>query len=66
MLVLSRKKNESIIINDDITIVVVEIRGDKVRLGIEAPSNVSVHRKEVYLAIQKNKIEDLKVERHET
>lgn len=48
MLVLSRKKNESIIINDDITIVVVEIRGDKVRLGIEAPKNVSVHRNEVY------------------
>ena len=37
MLVLSRKKNESIVINDDITIVVVEIRGDKVRLGVEAP-----------------------------
>ncbi len=51
MLVLSRKKNESIIINDDITITVVEIRGDKVRLGIVAPKNVSVHREEVYLAI---------------
>ena len=48
MLVLSRKKNESIVINDDVTIVVVEIRGDKVRLGIEAPKEVPVHRKEVY------------------
>jgi carbon storage regulator len=54
MLVLSRKKNESIIINDDITIVVVEIRGDKVRLGIEAPKEVPVHRNEVYEAIQRN------------
>lgn len=52
MLVLSRKKNESIIINDDITITVVEIRGDKVRLGIEAPKTVTVHRQEVYEAIQ--------------
>ncbi len=52
MLVLSRKKNESIIINDNITITVVEIRGDKVRLGIEAPKDVSVHRREVYEAIQ--------------
>ena len=54
MLVLSRKKNESIVINDDITIVVVEIRGDKVRLGIEAPKEVPVHRNEVYEAIRKS------------
>ncbi len=52
MLVLSRKKNESIIINDHITVTVVEIRGDKVRLGIEAPKDVTVHRREVYEAIQ--------------
>ena len=51
MLVLSRKKNESIIINDNITVTVIEIRGDKVRLGIEAPKDVSVHRREVYEAI---------------
>jgi len=51
MLVLSRKKNESIIINDNITVTVIEIRGDKVRLGIEAPKTVSVHRREVYEAI---------------
>lgn len=54
MLVLSRKKNESIIINDDITIVVVEIRGDKVRLGIEAPKEVPVHRREVFDAIRRS------------
>ena len=54
MLVLSRKKNESIVINDDITIVVVEIRGDKVRLGVEAPKEVSVHRREVFDAIRRN------------
>ena len=54
MLVLSRKKNESIVINNDITIVVVEIRGDKVRLGIEAPREVPVHRQEVYDAIKRS------------
>lgn len=53
MLVLSRKKNESIVINDDITIVVVEIRGDKVRLGVEAPKEVPVHRREVFEAIRR-------------
>jgi len=51
MLVLSRKNNESIIISDNITVTVIEIRGDKVRLGIEAPKDVSVHRREVYEAI---------------
>ena len=56
MLVLSRKKNESIIINNDITIVVVEIRGDKVRLGVEAPKEVPVHRREVYDAIRRNEL----------
>ena len=53
MLVLSRKKNESIVIDDDITIVVVEIRGDKVRLGVEAPKEVPVHRREVFDAINR-------------
>jgi carbon storage regulator len=51
MLVLSRKKNESVIINNDIIITVIEIRGDKVRLGIVAPKDVPVHREEVYEAI---------------
>ncbi len=62
MLVLSRKKNESIVINNDITIVVVEIRGDKVRLGVEAPREVPVHRREVYEAIQRNQRDDAEVE----
>ena len=56
MLVLSRKKNESIVIDNDITIVVVEIRGDKVRLGVEAPKEVPVHRREVYDAIRRNEL----------
>lgn len=54
MLVLSRKKNESIVINDNITILVVEIRGDKVRLGVDAPKEVPVHRREVFDAIRRN------------
>lgn len=58
MLVLSRKKDESIIINDHIRVTVVEIRGDKVRLGIEAPKDISVHRREVYEAIQNQKTHD--------
>lgn len=62
MLVLSRKKNESIVINDEITIVVVEIRGDKVRLGVEAPREVPVHRREVYEAIQRSQNGEPKVE----
>jgi carbon storage regulator len=62
MLVLSRKKNESIIINDNITVTVVEIRGDKVRLGIDAPKEVTVHRREVYEAIQnQNKLHEAPV-----
>ncbi len=54
MLVLSRKKNESIVIRDDIVVMVVEVRGDKVRLGIEAPKEVSVHRREVYEKIKES------------
>jgi len=53
MLVLSRMKNEAIVINDNITIVVVDIRGDKVRLGVESPKEVPVHRREVYDAINR-------------
>lgn len=55
MLVLSRQKDESIIIGDDVEITIVDVRGDKVRLGINAPRSISVHRKEVYEAIQREK-----------
>lgn len=55
MLVLSRQKDESIIIGDDVEITIVDVRGDKVRLGISAPKNITVHRKEVYEAIQREK-----------
>jgi carbon storage regulator len=56
MLVLSRRKDETIMIGDDIEITIVDIKGDTVRLGIGAPRNVAVHRKEVYEAIQKENI----------
>ena len=58
MLVLSRKKYGSFLIGDDITICVVEIRGDKVRLGIEAPREIPVHRREVYEAIKGRESEE--------
>lgn len=54
MLCLCRKRNEKLMIGDDITVTVLEIRGDKVRLGIEAPADIPVHRREVYDAIQRN------------
>ena len=53
MLVLSRHRDEEIVIGDDVVITVVDIRDDKVRLGIEAPQDVSVHRREVYEAIRR-------------
>ena len=55
MLVLSRQRDETIMIGDDIEITVVDIRGEKVRLGINAPSQVPVHRKEVYDAMKRDK-----------
>ncbi|MCK4999354.1 MAG: carbon storage regulator CsrA [Anaerohalosphaera sp.] len=55
MLVLSRQKDESIMIGDDVEITIVDVRGDKVRLGINAPREISVHRKEIFLAIQREK-----------
>lgn len=53
MLVLSRKLNESVVINDQIVVTIVEVRGDKVRLGIQAPRDVPIHRSEVMAAIQR-------------
>jgi carbon storage regulator len=55
VLVLSRKKNEQIVIDDRIVVTVLRIRGETVRFGIEAPKDVAVHRKEVYEAIKKGK-----------
>lgn len=52
MLVLSRKRDESIIIGDDVVITIVDIKGEQVKIGVTAPKNVSIHRKEVYEAIQ--------------
>jgi carbon storage regulator len=53
MLVLSRQRDESIVIGDKVVVTIVDIRGDKVRLGIEAPHEIPVHRQEVYEAIQR-------------
>lgn len=53
MLVLTRKTGESIQIGDDIEITIVSIKGDQIKLGINAPKNVEIHRKEIYLEIQK-------------
>jgi carbon storage regulator len=53
MLVLSRHRDESIMIGDDVVVTIVDIRGDKVRLGINAPQDIPVHRQEVYEAIQR-------------
>jgi len=57
MLVLSRQKDESIMIGDDVEVIIVDVRGDKVRLGITAPRNIPVHRREVYEAIKREKAE---------
>jgi carbon storage regulator len=61
MLVLSRQRDETIMIGDDIEITIVDIRGDKVRLGITAPATIPVHRKEVYDAIQRENREAARV-----
>jgi len=63
MLVLSRQKDESIMIGDDVEITIVDVRGDKVRLGITAPKEIPVHRMEVYEAIQREKGEKQPQER---
>ena len=60
MLILSRKKNESIIINDNIEISVVEIKGDQIKLGINAPKSVKIFRQEIYQAIQQANKEAVK------
>jgi carbon storage regulator len=62
MLVLSRQRDESIMIGDNIVITIVDIRGDKVRLGIDAPTEIPVHRQEVYDAIQRENLRASKLD----
>jgi carbon storage regulator len=66
MLVLSRQRDQSIIIGDNIVVTVVDIRGDKVRLGIDAPSEIPVHRREVYEAIQRENLRASRLEPKDT
>lgn len=66
MLVLSRHKDESIMIGDDVVVTIVDIRGDKVRLGIDAPTEIPIHRQEVYDAIQReNRKENMRTQDNE-
>ena len=62
MLVLSRQRDESIIIGDNIVVTIVDIRGDKVRLGIDAPTEIPVHRREVFEAIQRENLRASRLE----
>ncbi|HTM53371.1 MAG TPA: carbon storage regulator CsrA [Pirellulales bacterium] len=62
MLVLSRQRDESIMIGDNIVVTIVDIRGDKVRLGINAPTEIPVHRQEIYEAIQRENVRASRVE----
>jgi carbon storage regulator len=66
MLVLSRQRDESIVIGDNIVVTIVDIRGDKVRLGIDAPTEIPVHRREVYEAIQRENLRASQLEPRDT
>lgn len=66
MLILTRKKNEQIMIGNDIVITVTDIRGDKIRLGVEAPKEVPVHRSEIYEAIKRQEQEAVNQEKENT
>ena len=66
MLVLSRQRDESIIIGDNIVVTIVDIRGDKVRLGINAPTEIPVHRQEIYEAIQRENMRASRVDPKDT
>ena len=66
MLVLSRQRDESIMIGDNIVVTIVDIRGDKVRLGINAPTEIPVHRQEIYEAIQRENVRASRVEPKDT
>ncbi|MEK7994542.1 MAG: carbon storage regulator CsrA [Planctomycetota bacterium] len=65
MLVLSRQRDESIMIGDNVEIIIVDVRGDKVRLGITAPKEIPVHRREIYDAIQREKAEKKELQKQQ-
>lgn len=66
MLVLSRQRDESIVIGDNIVVTIVDVRGDKVRIGIDAPTEIPVHRREVYDAIQRENLRATKLQPNDT
>ena len=65
MLALSRKKGEALVVNNDIEITILEIKGDQVKIGISAPKNVPIYRKEVYVQIQEANKESMNIENTE-
>ena len=65
MLALSRKKGEALVVNNDIEITILEIKGDQVKIGISAPKNVPIYRKEVYVQIQEASKESMNIENAE-
>ncbi len=62
MLALTRKKGEALVLNNDIEITILEIKGDQVKIGIQAPKEVTIYRKELYLQIQKENEESMSIE----
>jgi len=59
MLVLTRKPNEALMLGDEVKITILEVKGKQVRLGIEAPADIAVHRQEIYLRIEAERVEDV-------
>lgn len=66
MLILTRRVGETLMVGDDVTVTVLGVKGNQVRIGVNAPKNVSVHREEIYQRIQKEKVANLEAQLHQT